>query len=569
MSKTIGEKISGAEYSLSKIFSKEFEYVIPYYQRPYAWADVQTSELFDDLYDFYQAENDEGYFLGSIVLIKQKDIPKAEVIDGQQRLTTLTILLAALAFRSNNLNDKRAICQYILEEENPIEHLKANPRLSLRDKDQEFFFKYVQELRFDELFQLGQNLLENESQQNIQNNGKLLMDRIDQHFGNDDDSLRKFTSFLATRCYLVAVSTPNEQSAFRVFSVLNSRGLDLQPTDIIKAKIIGKIKESEREGFSERWEELESELGRSGFNDLFTYVRMIYAKEKSKRNLREEFEDHVLSKLPNSRPEMLVTDILEPYGETLGWIRNANFKSEANAEEINACLRWLNRIDNADWIPPTMMFGKEKNHDTFGLLRFLQRMERLAAYMHICSKGINFRIERYAQVIKGLEKEQISDSIPTEIELSEKEKNEFCEILNGNIYDLMSHRRNYLILRLDSFLSDGAASYNDRILTIEHVLPQTSENTEWANTWPELQSREQWVHRLANLVPLNKRRNSTARNFGFEKKKTAYFSGQKNVSSYALTSQVLSENEWTLDIVEKRQTKLLEILTDKWRLKPE
>lgn len=92
----MSKKISGAEYPLAKIFSSEFDYVIPPYQRPYAWTRDQAGELFDDLYDFFEKEREDSYFLGSIVLIKDEGKPLAEVIDGQQRLTTLTILLAAL-----------------------------------------------------------------------------------------------------------------------------------------------------------------------------------------------------------------------------------------------------------------------------------------------------------------------------------------------------------------------------------------------------------------------------------------------------------------------------------------
>ena len=89
----MSKKISGAEYPLSKIFSSEFDYVIPPYQRPYAWTKDQAGELFDDLYYFFRNEAEDSYFLGSTVLIKDEGKPAAEVIDGQQRLTTITILL--------------------------------------------------------------------------------------------------------------------------------------------------------------------------------------------------------------------------------------------------------------------------------------------------------------------------------------------------------------------------------------------------------------------------------------------------------------------------------------------
>ena len=93
----MSKKISGAEYPLAKIFSSDFQYVIPSYQRPYTWEEQHASVLFDDLYNFFQTEKEDEYFLGSIVLIKQEGKPYAEVIDGQQRLTTLTILFAVFA----------------------------------------------------------------------------------------------------------------------------------------------------------------------------------------------------------------------------------------------------------------------------------------------------------------------------------------------------------------------------------------------------------------------------------------------------------------------------------------
>ena len=92
----LSKKISGSEYPLAKIFSSDFEFIIPRYQRPYAWQIEQAQDLFEDLKDFAEAAPDEGYFLGSVVLIKEDGKPHAEVIDGQQRLTTLTILLAVL-----------------------------------------------------------------------------------------------------------------------------------------------------------------------------------------------------------------------------------------------------------------------------------------------------------------------------------------------------------------------------------------------------------------------------------------------------------------------------------------
>jgi len=561
----MSKKISGAEYPLAKIFSSDFEYVIPSYQRPYAWTVDEASELFDDLFDFHQSEPEEGYFLGSIVLIKKESEPRAEVIDGQQRLTTLTILMSALA--STLEGEKRdTLCQYIQEPGNEFEGLEPKPRLTLRERDKAFFSKYVQALEFEDLSKLDEKNLDNESQINIKKNSQLFLQRIEKHLGESGQAVKGFVAFLLQRCFLVAVSTPSQQSAFRVFSVMNSRGLDLQPTDIIKADIIGKlVSDEEREEYNERWEDMEVELGRGGFNDLFTYVRMIYAKDKAKKSLLDEFRSHVLGVVTD--PEGLVSDVLEPYASALATVRTANYEAVSNAEKVNTYLRWLNRIDNSDWIPTAIQFLSRSKNDPEYVEWFFNRLERLAAYMHVCALNINERINRYSGVIAELESDHSMSSPVQLVELTDTEKANMTQALDGNIYELTARRRNYLILRLDAFLSDGGASYDPSILTIEHVLPQTvNENSEWAELWPDEVQRRQWVHRIANLVPLNRRRNSQAQNYNFAKKKSVYFSGKKGVSSYILTTQVLNSEHWTPEYLQNRQTELQEVLQENWRL---
>ena len=559
----MSKKISGAEFPLAKIFSSDFEYLIPSYQRPYAWTTDQASELFDDLYDFFRSEEDEGYFLGSIVLIKEEGSPRAEVIDGQQRLTTLTILLAAIAAQLEG-EDRSTLSQYITEPGNKFAGLEPKPRLTLREKDREFFSCYVQGLAFNDLLALESASLENESQKNIQANSQLLIDRLRTRFGDSKERLGDFISFLLQRCFLVAVSTPSQKSAFRVFSVMNSRGLDLQPTDIIKADVIGQLSTtSEQEIYNERWEDMEVDLGRAGFNDLFAYVRMIHAKEKAKRALLEEFRSHVLTQVSDTRT--LIENVLEPYAETLSILRESHYVAETDADKVNRSLRWLNRIDNSDWVPPAMVFLADHKNEPAYVAWFFRKLERLAAYMHICAKNVNQRIERYALLIAALQQSHDDNNPVQAVELTEKEKSEMRRVLQGDIYTLTARRRNYLMLRLDSFVSDGAATYDPTVLTIEHVLPQTvPSNSRWAEWWPKPEMREQWVHRLANLVPLNKRRNSQAQNYDFGKKKEAYFRGRSNVSSYALTSQVLGEDQWTPEVVQKRQADLIAVLADKW-----
>ncbi len=139
------------------------------------------------------------------------------------------------------------------------------------------------------------------------------------------------------------------------------------------------------------------------------------------------------------------------------------------------------------------------------------------------------------------------------------------EKLGGDIYNQPRIPRP-LLLRLDSLLAEGEASYQHPIISIEHVLPQNPSNcSQWLKWFPDEDERRQWTHRLANLVLLSRRKNTRASNFEFERKKSEYFR-QNGVTTFALTTSVVAESEWTPVVLERRQQELVDALTKEWRL---
>lgn len=563
---TMSNKITGKEYPLSKIFSADFEYHIPGYQRPYAWTEEETGILFDDLYEFFQTEAVDNYFLGSIVLIKDENKPYADVIDGQQRLTTLSILFSVMANSFHTEAYRNNCKKYLQEEGNILEGIAAQPRIFLRDWDQDFFSKYIQDIQLDALVQIDPVTLDTEAKMHIQKNCTVLREKFSEVF-NDENDLLKFTQFILTRCFLVVVSTPNQESAFRVFSVMNSRGLDLLPTDIIKSMTIGKLLKDEEQKYTEKWEELENLTGRDGFNEVFTHARTIFAKERPKKNLLDEFKEYVIKQ---TSPKSLVDEYLIPYTEAYVCLKNCDFSSTQNAEEINELLLWLNKTNNHDWMPPAIKFLTDHKNDSVYILWFIRKLERLASYLLVTAKDVNQRMERYKWILVEMESRPDNNlTAPLEnIELTDWEKQQFIDALNGEIYSMTAKRRNYIIQRLDSFLSDGGATYNTKLFTIEHVLPQhPSADSEWMKLWPDTQTQRFWLNKIANLVPLTRQRNSAAQNYDFNTKKIKYFQSKNGTSSYTLTTQVINIAAWTPEVVEARQKDLEEIFISKWDLK--
>lgn len=563
----MANKIIGKEYPVKDIFNKIFDYYIPPYQRPYAWSEEETRILFEDLYDFYKtADKEDNYFLGSIVLKKEEDIPQADVIDGQQRLTTLTILIAVMCSLMKGENFDSGY-KYIQEKGDKMEGIEPKPRLHLREKDQPFFNKYIQNIKIDELLQLNSGNFKNEAQRHIQENCAVFRKCMMDYFKDDEEEIFDFCSFLIKRCYLVVVCAPSQQSAFRVFSVMNSRGMDLLPIDIVKADVIGKIPPSEQQKYTDKWEEFETFATRDGFNEVFTHLRMIFAKTKAKKSLLEEFTQYVVKKL---EPKQLIDDYLAPYTNAYIHIKNKNYESVKNAEEINKCLFWLNKLEFSDWMPVAMKFYVSNQNDPDYMLWFFKKFERLTSYLHVTARDINQRIERYKLILDEMDNNPNStiDNPLRSIELTSQEKKNFVTALNGDIYLYPAKRRNYIILRLNDFVSDGAqnVNYSPDILTIEHVLPQTVKpETEWAKTWPDEEIRKLWLNKIANLVPLTRQKNSKAQNYDFRTKVDIYF--RKNgTTSYPLTTQVVMETKWTLDLVEQRQKQLIQVFKDKWDL---
>lgn len=559
----MSSSITGKQYPLQKIFSQEFEYHIPVYQRPYAWGKEQSSELFDDLCDFFRSNPDDSYFLGSIVLIKKDDISYSDVIDGQQRLTTLSILFSVMSYCFKDDNCKTECKDLLQEKGKKISGIPAQPRLFLRDKDQKFFNNYIQNVNLNELLKLGSESI-SESQRHIQENCLTLLKKMKESFDNDD-GLEEFSKFLLNKCYLVVVSSESQDAAFRIFSVLNSRGLDLQTTDIIKSEVIGKIDIDHQGEYTQKWEDLEELAGREGFNEVFTHTRTIFAKDRQRKSQLDEFREYVVNK---TTPESLIDDYLTPYTEAYCILKNKKYPAKKNSNEINGLLEWLNKTNNYDWMPPAIKFFSAHKDDADYILWFISKLERLASYLFVTGQDVNKRMDRYRWILVEMDNYP-NDSLTRplkNIELTEWEKKKFIDTLDSEVYLMTSQRRNYIVQRLDSFVSDGGATYDNKIFTIEHVLPQHPSNeSEWVKKWTE-EERKYWVNRIANLVPLTRRNNSSAQNYDFDTKKKKYFQTKNGVCSFSLTTQVMGIKVWDPTLVKKRQEKLLDIFANGWDL---
>jgi uncharacterized protein with ParB-like and HNH nuclease domain len=241
---------------------KKSDFLIPDYQRPYAWGEEHCQTLWDDIFTFafpdnnYQKFNsDDEYFLGPIVTFKNKN-DKLEVIDGQQRLTTLMLLLRAFYDKFKNMKDDDALraremisqCLWKTNEfgKADLNVLKINSEVAT-DNDKEEFLNI-----------LKTGVVTKEQKSNYANNFRFFQKKIDDFLSEFPGYFSYFPARIMGNCILLPIEAESQDTALRIFSTLNDRGLPLSDADIFKAqfyKFYGD--KGEKESFIIQWKELE------------------------------------------------------------------------------------------------------------------------------------------------------------------------------------------------------------------------------------------------------------------------------------------------------------------------
>ena len=560
-------KLRAEERAIHKILNEDFVFQIPRYQRPYSWEYEEASTLLSDLIYAINANDNisvdelDEYFLGSIVLIKD-DNPDAQILDGQQRLTTITILFSVLRHLMDDKAFADGITKLLYDKGNPLLGTDDRYRLILRNRDADFFQTYIQTPKgLNELFLLNKKLPD--SQTLIRNNALHFFNELSEEKKKNPDILPKLASYIMKKCILVVVATPTIETAYRIFSVMNDRGKDLTNSDILKAEIIGKIGTEKEDKYTEKWEEIEESLGRDKFETLFAHIRMIHIETRARESILKEIRNKVK---PSEKPQDFIDTTLVPFAEAYQVLTNCSYLSISKSEEINESIKFLQLVDNFDWQPPAILYFSKHFNESDNLYKFLIYLDRLAMGLMIIRADINRRAERYGKLLKAIKVDVDLFSNGSPLFLSQQEKSEILLKLNGDLYNQKKIRL-AVLLRLDSALSAGGASYKPTYQTIEHVLPQNpDEKSQWLKWWPDQMEREIYTHKISNLVLLDKSKNSEAQNYDFSKKKNIYFKSKNKVPPYQITTQVLNVQEWTPDIVKKRQEAIISTLAKLWDL---
>ena len=550
--------ISAKKIEIKSIMSN-FWFVIPEYQRSYVWDTDNINDLLDDLHYAYTNKYDYEYFLGSLVLRKtnQNNYEEFEVLDGQQRLTTFFLLMAVIRDLSQNTQLKEVAQKRIYQEKNEFDGIPERVRIvyKIRDDVESFIKDFILQLdgttREEELNELTNS--KNVSISNMSN--AILTMRYFFNNGKKND-VENFSKYFPIKGVFISVSTDNMEDAFRMFTILNNRGIPLTNADILKSTNIGKIEdEDSRQKYASQWEQIEGDLG-DDFDRFLSFFRTALVKEKARANLLEEFEENIYKKglLIKGKPTI---DLLKDYKkiyDTL--IKFDNFDINNDYKNLTTIMQI--GLPSGDWIPPILYFYKKFGKNQ--LLEFLKKLEFKFVGDWILQFTPTQRIESMNDILKSIDANENSDIILNDISLFKVDRNSLKMMLDQEVYGRRFAR--YILLKYEYLISDNTVHLSDyKTISVEHILPQNPNNdSKWVNDF-SVSDREYWTHRLANLVLISKRKNSKLSNLDFLDKKDRYLRSRIDVFNGSKIF-VKHVNQWTIEELKTRQTEMLSKLIE-------
>jgi hypothetical protein len=535
--------IQATPKEVRKIFSDS--YVIPDFQRPYSWEREHCETLWDDIVSFHAASSaiEERYFLGNIV-INRTESGKWSVVDGQQRLTTLLLLIKAF-FKSAGTYSALETCLRVLDKRTSALTAELRVKSEVLAEDAENLKKII-----TDTIGSGDNC-------DLAKNFRFFVETIDEWRkanGNNADALEDLIDTFLDRIVLLPIECGSDDDALTIFQTINNRGLSLSDADIFKVRLYQSVPESERGEFIENWKRLGTTENAERLFRVYMHILRAWQNVTEKEiGLRAFFTANQSNNLVQYKWRGTMEAL-----EKINVADNEWSKDPENYGAIYSLWAILKTYPNLYWNYPLYVFlhkhGKLTPDGDFSLdPKHCDELEQLliASVRYYFIKGAvhnsvntvrdaTFKV--CAAIAAGRDYRAEFDA-----NISEEEKLALVGLLvAGNI----GHRylRGFVVLA--SFLNprqDKAAICDmlwDRY-DIEHVLPK-----EWNHYdgW----SQESYVanlNLLGNLMPLERAKNIKAQNEYLLKKKTFYKDSAVQDAQDMLS---VPDNGWTPKAVEKK-----------------
>jgi len=535
-SKTIQELFDGGNY-----------YQVPSYQRPYSWDAEQIDELWEDIYAAFDNDEEE-YFLGSIILTKHGRDNYLDVVDGHQRLTTLIILFCTLRdlyfSKHEDITKKRRIEGRIKNLENNQERLKL--RTQAQNQNQ-FEQEIINKIDFNKKFTKDE-LKENKFMNTAMRFKEKIMPLLD-----NAEIIEQFTEYLLDRVRVISITCSNQNFAIKLFQVLNNRGLDLTAADLIKSYLMGNLNNEDLKTFEQEWIYVDNKSKDIGENitDLLTYYEYYLLASNPRRSLYKELESQFKGKNP--------LDVIYEFKKMVDLfsdIDKENPKTVYSLYYLRHDVYWKSILLSA-------LLEEWNSEDVINLTKFLRKFYYLywmADYTSSKIKQTSFNIISWIKNKKGFD--YIKEQVLTRI-ISDKVISRVRDNLEGDVYQSAWCKPLLIVVEYEQVDSPSINFMNmDKNIHIEHVLPQSnSQIPYWSNKFdPEIASK--LINTMGNLTLLSGKKNIGASNSPFDEKINVYEGkGKDGLTQFIITQRIALANKnepnWDEHAIQERKSFIL------------
>jgi uncharacterized protein with ParB-like and HNH nuclease domain len=541
---------------IRQIFKKWYR--IPQYQRPYVWQKDNVIQLLEDINDSYENDKNSEYFLGSIVYQKRKEdnCEENDILDGQQRLITIFLIIAVIRDLTENEKLIEKCQSYLYQQKDDFEKISERLRIifDIRLEVKDFIDKYIKPKKGT----LNENIKYEQKDISVKNmvNAILTIKEFfkQEKFIQQKEKISDFFSYLITQVNIIYISSENLGDAFKLFTVINNRGLKLRTSDILKAQNLGALGNNQKDVkyYSEEWEKIENDI--DNFDEFLSHIRTIILKDKARLNLLDEFDKNIYqqNKLQKGKESFKLIKKYKQYYDEL-----FEYSDKWSYDFYNRIIV-MNIAPSNIWKPVLL-----KYYDKFqkeNILKFFQKLESKFFYDWITSVSPTKRIENMNAIIKKIE--DINNSADLlNLELFKIDIEKLKELISEDIYEKKYAK--YLLFKLDYIYGhnkEQKIEKNLNVISIEHILPQNPENnSKWAQDFNE-EARIKWTHKIGNLILLGKKKNSSFNNSEYLIKKEKYFN--RNIETFPYSLKVLKNDKWTIEELEKNHNENIDNLIE-------
>ncbi|MGA7324047.1 MAG: DUF262 domain-containing HNH endonuclease family protein [Rhodomicrobium sp.] len=540
--------------ALGELFSGTNTFRLPGFQRPFSWPEEKIAQLFDDIGSAYMhARVNSGggsieYFLGPIIVARRGQNAPYDLVDGQQRLASLSAILAVLRDELPEGRSRDAIQEHLVRPDNPVRGLSKSPRVALRDIDNDSFEKWVHTPE-------GTRRLPSQASTEAEIKSLEGLRRIREAYGTARSTFaEQLAGFILDHCHVILITADSVDEAYKLFRSVNTLGEPLTDADLARAELLGAegLADQERDRLRQAWDSAEDELG---LEDLRSYVETVADI------VMPQLQDEVL--LTKLRKIIADPRRIVPFRNRLGEflisyvkLKSASLAFDGDASDINRVVRCLLALKNEEWVPLALLW-LTNHHSGLETYRFFRALDALMHGMLVLGVTKSERAKRLNRIWQGILEGWVLSRAGSELFLKQHEINKLKAILEKPIAPNKAYLKPFL-LRLNAEMTapEFQPLFPDN-LTLEHVLPQKPKpHSAWVQNFPEHIRRKQLSELIGNYALLTQKMNPQGSNSDFRRKKQIYFDFRDH-QNFALTAQISQYDDWNEAVIFERQRMLM------------